>query len=114
MRSYDIRPSITADFQEVCGRRNHVSVRAFTVTRDGEPVAIAGITLEEGKFIAFSDIKEGVKAPKMTVWRIARKLAKQIADLQLPAIAITDSGKFLESIGFTYCGECSEGIIYRI
>ena len=110
----EIRPAIASDFDEVCGSRNHVTVRAFTVTRNGEPVAIAGITLERGQFVAFSDIKEGVTAPKMTIWKTARKLAELIKGLNLPAISTTSNGKFLESMGFQYRGESEDKQIYII
>jgi hypothetical protein len=110
----EIRPTIAADFPAVCNRVNHLTVKAFTVLSDGEPVAIAGVTIERDKFIAFSDIKEGVSAPKMTIWRTAKKLAEHIKELGLPAIATTDNGKFLESIGFQYAGNTENKGIYRI
>lgn len=110
----EIRPAIASDFEAVCKQKPHVSVRAFTVLREGEPVAIAGITLEPSKFIAFSDIKEGTTAPKMTIWKIAKKLTELIRQLGLPAIASTKNGKFLESVGFKYAGEAEDKQIYII
>lgn len=110
----EIRPAKPDDFSAVCNRRADKTVKAFTVIRNGEPVAIAGVTIEKDKFVAFSDIKNGVTAPRMTIWRVARKLADHIKELKLPAFAITNSGKFLESLGFEYAGCCDEGDIYRI
>lgn len=110
----EIRYTIATDFPSVCNRVNDKTVKAFTVLLDGNPVCIAGVTIEKDKFIAFSDVKEGLKAPKMTIWRTARRLAEKLRTLNLPAVAITKSGKFLESLGFEYVGECDEGKIYRI
>lgn len=111
----EIRPTIAADFPVVCRRPNDKTVKAFTVVRDGEPVAIAGVTIEKDKFVAFSDVKEGVTAPKMTIWRTAKKLADLIKNLKLPAItAPVHTGKFLQSLGLECAGECEQGQIYRI
>lgn len=111
----EIRPARPGDFPPVCGKANDRTVIAFTVEWGGEPVCIAGVTLEKGQFIIFSDIREGVNAPKMTVWRTARKLAERIKSLNLPAVtAPCHTGRFLETLGLTYCASCEEGDIYRI
>jgi hypothetical protein len=110
----EIKPATLVDIESFYGRRPDRTVKAFSVYRDGELVAIAGVTLERERIVAFSDIKEGVTAPKITIWRTAKETVKHIAKLNLPAIAITGSGKFLESLGFKYVGECDEGTIYRL
>lgn len=110
----EIRPTIAEDFPAVCSRVNEKTVKAFTVVRDGEPVCIAGITIEPDGFTAFSDMKEGVTAPKMTIWKTAKLLADQLRELRLPALAQTDNGKFLESLGLEYMGETDNKKIYRL
>jgi hypothetical protein len=110
----EIRPAIASDFEHVCNRKNHLTVRALTVVRDGEPIAIAGITIEKEQFVAFSDIKEGVEASPITIWRTARKLADMLRELKLPAAATTSKGKFLESLGFECVGDIENKNIYRI
>lgn len=110
----EIRPTIPGDFEQVCNRKNDKTVKSFTVLRDGEPVCIAGITIEKDGSTAFSDIKEGVTAPKMTIWKTAKKLTEHIKKLNVPALASTSNGKFLESIGLEYVGETENKKIYRI
>lgn len=111
---YEIRPTVQGDFEAVCNRVNDKTVKAFTVLQDNEPVAIAGITIEQGRFLIFSDIKEGATAPKMTIWKLSKQLAEHIKTFNLPAVATSSNGKFLKSIGFEHIGEVGNKETYRI
>ncbi len=114
MKDFEIRQTIASDFPIVCDRQNDQTVKAFTVVRNGEPVAIAGVTIKDGECIAFSDIKEGVTAPRMTVWKAAKELADRIHGLNLPAYATTAKWKFLASLGCEYIRDIENKKIYRI
>lgn len=114
MKQVEIRQTIKSDFMAVCNRVNDKTVKAFTVIYDGEPVAIAGVILEKDHFIVFSDVKEGLQAPKMTIWKTSRKLIEMIKSLNLPAIATTNNGKFLNSIGMEYIMETNDKEVFKI
>ena len=109
----EIRPTIQSDFLEVCDRINDKTVKAFTVLNNGAPVAIAGVTIENGRFIAFSEIKEGVSGPKISIWKVAKQLAHHIKEFNLPAVTAPDSNsRFLQSIGLECLNDKEK--IYRI
>jgi hypothetical protein len=73
----------------------------------GIPACLAGLIVEKGGCIAFSEIKPGIDAPKMKVWRAARILMAHIESLGLPMFAAcepTDKSarRFVERLGFAY------------
>lgn len=106
----EIRPTTADDVLAFYGQPSPKSMRAFTVLRDGEIACIAGVTIEPDGLVAFSDMKG--TAPKMTIWRTAKKLTKLIQDMQLPAYATTSNGKFLASLGLEYAGEIEGQTVY--
>lgn len=115
----EIRPSTMADIEAFNKGPAERTARAFSVFRDGELVAIAGVTIEPSRIVAFSDIKEGVSAPKTTVWRTAKELLKRIQGFNLPIVAISsqninNSDRFLECLGFQHIGDAGGEKIYRL
>lgn len=72
----------------------------------GAPACLAGLIVEKGGCIAFSEIKEGIKAPKITIWRTARALMERIKGLNLPMYAACDfndkmAHEFVKRLGFS-------------
>lgn len=110
----EIRPSTLKDIEEISGSKANRTVKSLSVFRDNELVCIAGVTIERDNIEAFSDIKDGVSASKITIWRTAKKLVDYIRGFNLPAVAITSNGKFLESLGFSYVGDHEEKKIYKL
>ena len=73
----------------------------------GEPACLCGLILERGGCVAYSEIKPGIKAPKVTIWKAAKKLFALIEQLKLPMYAgceIYDmkAQAFVERLGFKY------------
>jgi hypothetical protein len=111
----EIKPSTADDIASFYGAGVLKTVRAYSVFWRGELVAVAGVMLEPTGFIIFSDMKEGIEAPKMTVWKTAKLLAEAIKKFNIPAYtAPCKTGKFLESIGLKQVTECNGEHIYRI
>jgi hypothetical protein len=115
----EIRPATMGDLVTFYGRLPEKTVRAVAVLKEGEIACVAGVTIERGIVTAFSDVREGVTAPKITVWRVAKKIADYIRSLNLPVMAVSDprlpcSDKFLESLGFTRVAECEEGVVFKL
>lgn len=109
---YEAKPSTLDDIRRF-GPDNATTVRALSFFVSGELVAIGGITVERGRLVAFSDICDNLKVPKMTIYRAAREVMKFIGNRPVLACANSkhpNSGRFLESLGFTHvrteeCGE---------
>lgn len=76
------------------------SVRAIIFYLDGEVAAIGGWKIENGSYVVFSEIKEGVKVEKATVFRCARVILEMVSEKGCPMYAATDNHKFLEKLGF--------------
>lgn len=115
----EIRPATAADVLAFFGRSPQKTMQAVVVIKDGELSAFAGVTIERNQIIAFSDVKDGVRVPNITVWRCAKAIMKYIRGRQAPVFAIASpdiprSGRFLQTLGFTYVGPCESGNVYRL
>lgn len=113
----DITPATRADLAEFYGSIPARSVRAVAVRYKGEIKAVAGVTLEKGWGIAFSDIKPH-DAPKLTVWRATKEAVKIIARTKVPVVAIPspnhpNAARYLERLGFIHTGTCEHGEVYQ-
>lgn len=108
----EIRPTSYADIISFYGKPSDKTIKAFTVTKDGEIACIAGVTVEPQP-TAFSDVKD-VGASKFAIYRTAKLLAAKLMALGIPATATTSNGKFLASLGLSYAGEIEDKHIYLL
>lgn len=72
----------------------------------GIPACLAGLIVERGGCIAYSEIREGIKSPKITIWRTAKALLSHIKALGLPMYAACDlvdisAQAFVKRLGFS-------------
>lgn len=106
-----IRPATGEDLEKFIGKtRLGPSSLVYAIEYNGEVAAIFGRTLRPDFSVACSNIKEDVKAPKMTVFRTALKAMKLLAEAKIPLYAVCNeriqhSGKFLERLGFYQIGD---------
>lgn len=89
------------------------TIRGWTVTLNGTPVCIAGVTIGRDFIEAFSDMMP-VKVSKRTIWRYAQLLRDNIAALRLPVIVLSGNDKFLRKLGFHVVAEAQGKKIYRL
>ena len=73
----------------------------------GIPACLAGLIIERGGCIAFSEIKPDINAPKTTIWRAAKQLYDKIVQLNLPMYAMCElndimAQKFVTRLGFKH------------
>lgn len=73
----------------------------------GKPACLAGIIMERGGCIAYSEILPDCDAPKITIWRTARALLDLIKSVGVPVYAMCDpenvgTNKFVERLGFKF------------
>lgn len=71
----------------------------------GTPACLAGLIIEKGGCIAYSEIKHGIDAPKLTIWKTAVALMQHIRALDLPMYAACETydkmaQAFVERLGF--------------
>lgn len=111
----EIRSATADDIKAVCGERNPVSIRAYTITLDDKPVCVAGITLSSPALV-FSDFDRTVNVPKRTVYRYAKRMLEKLRALGIPAITTELQGRsrFLESLGLELDHVDGEQHFYRI
>lgn len=94
------RSATAGDLEDFWGEYPPVSVRAVAFFLDGKIVGIGGWKMEGGSFVLFSEIKDGVKVEKATIFRCARIVMDMAAENKCPMHAATDNPRFLESLGF--------------
>lgn len=80
---------------------------AWLALYKNQPACLAGLTVERGGCVAYSEILPGIVAPKATIWRTARALMEHIKSLNLPMYAACDpvnisAQKFVERLGFKH------------
>lgn len=113
--SYEARPATREEIERFDPERRN-TVRALAFYYNGELAAIGGITVEHGRLVAFSNICDNLEAPKMTIYRAARDVMKFIGNRPILASAdpaFPNSGRFLESLGFTHIGTQECGEVYQ-
>lgn len=111
----EIRPATAADLEAFYGQRPQQTVKAVAVFQDGDLAAIAGVTIEPGFLVAFSDIKPGVTAPKMTYWRVAKEVMKFIGNRPVvagPSANHPNAARLLTKLGFVRI-ESEHGEVYQ-
>lgn len=104
-----IRPGKSEDIEQVCGGRLHSLARVFTVMDDdGESVAVFGVQRKNGAWFLFSDIKEGINASPLKIWRATLICLGKLRDIGGTFYAVPESEKsvnYLERLGFVQDGE---------
>jgi hypothetical protein len=94
---------------DVCGNDAPVTLRAWCMEMDGEPVAVAGYFPAGANVMVFSDIRRD-DIPKIALWRAAKVL---MAKIKHPAVCVTaESQAFLERLGWVYSHTKEDGDVY--
>lgn len=106
MRTLRSNPRVTykdatqADLIAFYGLKPPFSIKAIVFFLDQALVAIGGWKIENGQYVVFSEIKEGVKVEKATVFRCAQVILKMVSEKGCPMYAATHNHKFLGKLGF--------------
>lgn len=97
---------ITAEhYIQFFGVKPERTIRGYAFWIDGEVKAIFGALLGKEATMLFSDMKDDIKLPAITIWRWAKTALEQIDDMKQPLYATSEkSGKFLLSLGFEHMG----------
>lgn len=112
--SYRVRYGTLEDVREFYGGFNKTA-RIMVMEKDRQLLGVAGITIERGRTVAFSDMKEGIP-PRIILWA-ARQFMALVAEVKAPVIALAsdkypNSGRFLKALGFNYIETQPAGDIY--
>lgn len=108
-----IRQATKQDIIDFYGSSLSRTIKAWAVIWKGKIVCIAGVTVEWGGQVAFSDVKE-YDAPKLTTWRTIKKLMSLMEKTDAPILSSPDGGrstseKLLKTLGFCDSGKRLEG-----
>lgn len=79
------RPAYQNDFVAVCGKPPPKTVKAWTMLRDGQPIAIGGYFLVDSAAVAFTDQVADISKREMV--RGAKMLLGLLAKLKLDVVA---------------------------
>ncbi len=115
MREIEIRPTTSDDAQEMWGHAPRVGIKAWSVFWRGKLACIAGYTIEDQGHVCFADMTEEAEAaPKMTIFKTAKALMKNIAKNEIVLIASPDvckknAERFLMAMGFSDTGRKMDG-----
>lgn len=94
------RVASAEDIEGVTGEKPVYSVKALAFFYDGELAGIGGYKIHNGSYVAFSDIKKGVEAPKLTIYRCALIIMDLIKSKGLPMFASAENPELCERLGF--------------
>lgn len=90
------------------------TIRGYSFFLNGHIVAVFGALLDKDGTMLFSDVKEGLNAPAILVWRWAKRALFLINDMRQPLYATSkNSGRFLSSLGFVFRGDTKSGKLYE-
>jgi hypothetical protein len=107
----EIKPITVDDYVHFFKESPKRTIRGYSFFLNGEMVAVFGALLDKDGTMLFSDMRENLPVPKITIYRWAKKALRKIEDMKQPLYATSgNSGKFLKSLGFCYRGdtECSK------
>jgi len=115
----EVRPAKLADILEFNGAPAGKTIKAFSIFWHGKLAAMAGITIEPGRLVFFSDVKEDIDPPKLTIWRASKYIVSRIKEMGVPVVAVANKEKknseqYLEKLGFTFIGEAGGERVYRL
>lgn len=94
------RPATQEDLTEFYGEHPPFSIKAIAFMLDGQIAALGGWKIENGSYVIFSEIKEGVTVEKATIFRCAKIILDMVSEQGCPMYAATHNQKFLEKLGF--------------
>lgn len=110
----ELKPITVADYVSFFKEQPKRTIRGYSFFLDGEMVAVFGALLGRGATMLFSDVKQGLEASPIIIWRWAKRALELIDDMRQPLYATSqDSEKFLYSLGFVYRGDTKYGKLYE-
>lgn len=110
----ELKPITIEDYVHFFKRQPDRTIKGYAFYLDGEMVAVFGALLGKDATMLFSDMKQGIDVPAITVWRWSKKALKLLEDMKQPLYATShSSGKFLNSLGFHYRGDAKCSKLYE-
>ena len=84
-----------------------VTIKGMSFFLGDDLVAIAGVRYDGNFFTVFSDIKDGIIVPDITIWRATRVFMKTIDNMKCdvyatPDINMPNAARFLKRLGFRH------------
>lgn len=115
IENVEIRQASAEDIKLFYPNGSPYTVQAWLALYKGEPACLAGIIIQRGQIVPFSDVKPDIDAPKMTVYRTAKELFRLIKSLNLTLTTGTEGcrSKFLEKLGFKHIGPLNGWEMYK-
>lgn len=116
MKKYDveIKPITIADYVNFFKEQPARTIRGYSFFLNGEQVAVFGALLDKDATMLFSDVKGGLEASPIIVWRWAKRALELIDDMRQPLYATSkNSERFLLSLGFVFRGDTKYGKLYE-
>jgi hypothetical protein len=112
-----IRPATQSDLEAFYEGVIPVTMRAFVVEVDGVVAGVGGVYDENGVSIAFSQMKEPLRAHKRLVVSCAMFLRDVIRETKETVFALANqkeknAPRLLERLGFEYVGPTNVGPLY--
>lgn len=116
--SYIIRKAHRDDLVSFLGYTPRNASRAWVVVYRDEVVCLAGVEFQPFAAVLFSEIKEGLDVPKISIWRATKDIMKLVKGLNRSVIAICrdeylNSEKMLRMFGFTFLATTEQGAVYK-
>lgn len=107
------------DLTAFYGETQKDSIRAIVFLDGGIIVAIGGVKREQGRLVAFSEMKAGVTLSKMMIGRMARVVMDMIRTYQVPIWAAaehqgSDTAKLIKHYGFKHQASNEKAEIYTL
>lgn len=104
MTQIEIKPLNNAIVKKFYRQSLPMSIRGYAAMRGDDVLAIAGIKRDGRYNVFFSEIAENIEVPKITVWRIAKKIVTMCNKdcIAIASKSIPNASKFLRSLGFSF------------
>ena len=103
----EIREATEDDIASFYGVKQEYDMMAWLVVWEGFPAAMAGFVRYNNRWVVFSDIKDGVSAPKLLIFKVAKRLISLMRDardgleIAIEPELLQQKEKLYNKLGFT-------------
>ena len=112
-----MRPATQADLEAFYEGAIPMTMRAFVVEVDGKVAGVWGVYDDQGRTVAFSQMRAELRDRKLLIFKCAKFLRDVIRETKETVLAIAsvkepNSGRFLERFGFEFVSHTAAGPLY--
>jgi hypothetical protein len=112
MTNIEIVPATQELIEIFFGEPPKRTIRAVVAVKDGEPIAVAGLFLDQSRYVLFSDLKPEMYKHKKAIVKTMRAARKLMDTVHLPVYAVPEKEPYNDAVIIKHLGFKEENGVY--